>query len=166
MYEWKFKKYNYWDKCQQLFGNRLVSFSHRKGYYFTDHYIHDHPKYGIWQSRSSSGSAVHCAFLLGFRTIVLLGMDCIYTNGKRHFYELNDHERPVRNRPFFQRRFLRKIKENQTDSDLLEILNYWESVPKQIKNQFSLYNASPISVIKNIPKIDVGEFSCTKENHF
>jgi len=167
LYEWKFQRFGNWQECRCWYGNRLVSFSHRKGYHLTHQYQHDHPKYGIWQARSSLGSAIHLAYLMNFKEIVLLGVDCVYVDGKRHFYEVGKHRaKPERRRPFFQRRFPRKIGKHTTDQDLLDILSYWNRIYERIGNHFTLRNASPISIIKNIPKVNIEHYnSCIEEKH-
>jgi hypothetical protein len=141
-----------------MFGDRLVSFSHRQGYYLSYPYKHNDPKFGLWQSRSSTVSAIHCAFILGFKKIVLLGMDCCYTDGKRHFYELEGFEKPKRRKPFSQRRFVKTFGKTETDTDLMQILNDWNGLYDRVKDHVELYNASPISLIKKIPKIDIQSF--------
>lgn len=41
-------------------------------------------------SRTSMGSAVHIAFIMGFKTIYLIGNDCSLKNGKRYFWQYWD----------------------------------------------------------------------------
>ena len=159
LYEDKYRKFGDFKQCQKLFGDRLVGFQHRQGNYLTYIYEHDDPKKRVWAGRCSMISAVHVAYLMGFRKIVLLGADCVLHQGKRYFYEFPGQKKPRRLKPFVQKRFRRKIRGYETESDLMEINDGWNLVSLNTENHCQIYNGSHLSVIRWFPKIDLEQFS-------
>lgn len=138
-----------------LFGYRSVFFRHRNGYYITDEYSHTNKAMHILQSRTSLGSAIHVAHIMGASKIVLLGVDCCRVNGYRYFWQFPDFVRPpVRSDHISVDNFKRCYhNDQQTDVDLMDILNYWEQKGRHFLDKCNVYNASDISVINVFPKV-------------
>lgn len=139
-------------------------FKHRKGHHLTKPYIDDKYENRICEARSSVGTAIHIAYIMGCNRIILLGLDGIRSNGCRYFWQIPEyeHEKPHRSDNIKLDPFI-KIRYNnqQSDLDLLNISIYWESVAKHIKDKIAVYNASYISTIQAFPSID---FNDTLEN--
>ena len=140
--------------CAHLFDKRTILFKHRTGYELTTPYSHLERINHIWESRTSVGSAVHVAYIMGCSKIILLGIDCCRVDNKRYFWDFWDEDK----RPFYKKHARRRYRETQykdrqTDDDLLEILNYWNIIAKMCKNKIEIYNASNISIVDAFPKI-------------
>jgi len=161
LYEEKYRRFGNLKECKQWFGDRLFCFSHKKDYQFTPAYQHNSLKNGIWQARCSMISALHIAYLLGFRKIVLLGADCICLEGKRYFYEFPGWKKPRRRKPFVQPRIPRRLGSYKTYQDLIEILNGWKLAARNIEKHCKVYNASKTSIIDAFPKINLDDLKCT-----
>lgn len=153
LFEDKYIKHNLFNLCNKWFNERMYWFKHSTTFDFTTEY--NHINNGVCRSRSSVGSAINIAYLLGFRKVILMGIDGIYYQGKRHFYEFPGWEKPKRSKPFFQKRFPRKQEENQTDQDLIDINSYWNDFYEKSKKFIEIYNGSEISTIKVFPKINL-----------
>jgi hypothetical protein len=138
----------------KLFGDRSVLFRHRTGYEITDNYSHSVKSLHIVQSRSSLGSAIHVAHIMGAAKIVLLGVDCCRVAGYRYFWQFPDFVRSPRrldNTPVDNFRLCRH-NGYESDGDLVDILNYWEKRGKQFLDKCVIMNASAISTISVFPK--------------
>jgi hypothetical protein len=88
-------------------------------------------------ARTSAGSAVHWAYIMGATKIVLLGLDCCYKDNKRYFWE----DYPKKEQPFmlngskFEKRPLRETyKGMQVDRYSMDFLNYWDHFCDANKN--------------------------------
>lgn len=128
-----------------LFGDRRVFFRHRTGYHITDKYEHYEYENRICQCRTSVGSAIHIAHIMGCSPIVLLGVDCRRFNNKRWFWELGKHSRPRR---IDGRRADRYRLSKMSDADLDGIADYWARCGQIILEKCKVYNASPISAVE------------------
>lgn len=142
------------------FNDRAVLFRHRLGYHITDKYEHNNRKNHICQARTSSGSAIHVAHIMGCDKIVLIGVDCCRSESVRHFWGKRG---AVSDRPYRSDKFpvdpYRRITDSdvQTDTDLMDILAYWKKQAHHF-NKCGVLNASPISVLEMFPKINLQEF--------
>lgn len=139
-----------------LFGQRSVLYRHRTGYHVTDVYSHDDPTRRIIQCRSSVGSAIHVAHIMGCSPIVLLGVDGRRLSGNRYFWQF-DRKRfgnPHRSDGFKTDGF-KRVKNNgfESDEDLKSISDYWNSFGKQLLEKCEIYNASSFSNIQVFPKM-------------
>lgn len=136
------------------FGDRSVIFKHRKGYKLTKPYSHsEHINY-IWEARTSVGSAIHAAYIMGCDPIVLLGMDCCRSpQGDRYFWQMSrwqemGKKKPYRNDGVPIDAFPRcRVKYKQSDTDLKAILRYWTKVSYLLINKVHIYNTSIESMI-------------------
>jgi len=148
------------------FGDRSILFRHRKGHHVTDEYIHDDPAKHIWEARTTAGTAIHIAHIMGCSEIVLIGMDCCRTKNKRYFWEfpmkqehtcLKTVPRRTDKRPADR---YRKTKQGATttDTDLMQILAYWKKVGEVMNSHCRILNASPNSIIDVFPKINLSEY--------
>lgn len=143
----------------EVFGDRSVLFKHRKGTRLTDVYSHSEKANHIWEARSSSGSAIHVAHIMGCNPIVLLGMDCSRVSTYRYFWQFPDFKpKPYRNDGVAIDRFPRcKVKNVDSDADLRSILRYWSSLGSIVAKQcpdLKILNASPNSLIEAFPKVN------------
>lgn len=136
LYEDKLSEY------AEMFGDRAVLFRHRRGKHITDKYRHDEKKFRICESRTSLGSAIHIAHIMGCKKIVLLGVDCCRVQGRRWFWQFgNDH--PVRNDKIPADRYKTiEYKKRQSDTDLVDILSAWTVQSRELKKRCNIVNAS------------------------
>ena len=149
LYEEKFKGF------PTLFGDRTVFFRHRTGYHVTDHYRHTEPKDHIVQCRTSVGSAIHVAHIMGCSPIFVAGVDCCRLDCKRWFWEFAGYRKPKR---LDGRRADKYRKTKDSDTDLIEILQYWRDQGSEFLNRCQVYNASPISRVDAFPKITLQQY--------
>jgi len=150
------------------FGDRAVLFRHRKGINIPDKYIHNDSKFHIGETRSSLGSAIMIARIMGCSDIVLLGVDGCRKFGKRYFWQLDPrlslyrefpYKVPFRNDGVPVDKYKKcKFKGQITDYDLVDINRSWDKLGNAINKKCKVYNASPISVLKIFQKIDLKEF--------
>lgn len=139
----------------KLFGNRSVLFRHRKGYHITDKYEHNNKINHICQARTSTGSAIHVAHIMGCSEIFLLGLDCCRIEGKRYFWQFRNNQ-PTRSDGIPIDNYHKTIENGtQSDSDLKEIHKYWNNTGKLILNKCKVYNASGNSVLNTFPKVNL-----------
>jgi len=159
----------YADKLEKvsklLFGRkRVVLFKHRTGYNITDKYEHDNPDNYICQSRTSLGSAIHAAHIMGFSKIILLGVDCRRMHGYRYFWQFpaghkKGFKKPYRNDGIPDDKYRKMSRKSvETDADLAEILEYWEDQTYDMKFKCDIHNASPITALKVFPSLNLKDF--------
>jgi hypothetical protein len=154
-----------------LFGERSVLFRHRKGYKITDRYSHSESAEHIWEARSSAGSAIHVAHIMGCKQIVLVGFDCKRIQGNRYFWQFPKHDKrtwcpePSRSDRVKTDRFRKTTHEGRdTDTDLIEILKYWRKVGKAIQPHCRVLNATNHSAIDVFPSIRLQELLSSLED--
>lgn len=149
-----------------MFGNRSYLFRHRHGYHLTDEYSHSDKKNHICQSRTSFGSAIHIAHIMGCSKICLLGLDCFRIQGRRYFWQFwEPKKQPRRNDGISNDSFKTIVQDNKTtDSDLQDILKYWKDKGVEINKKCKVYNASPYSVLDVFEKVDLKNFVSENQN--
>ena len=143
------------------FGDRAVMFRHRKGYHITNTYEHNNPDKHICQARTSVGSAIHIAHIMGCSKIVLIGIDCCRMDALRYFWGKRGSvtKRPYRDDSIPVDHYRRTFFENkQTDTDLIDITHYWRKQAHHFRKKCQIFNASPISVLTEFPKVNLQEF--------
>lgn len=150
------------------FRDRSVVFRHRKGIHIGDRYGHSNKEDHIGETRTSVGTAIMIAHIMGCSKIVLLGIDGHRKLGQRYFWELSHHisphrtepyERPYRNDKVSWDHFRKiKVKGEVTDSDLVDINKSWSTFGKAVNKKCKVYNASENSTLKVFPKIDLERF--------
>lgn len=144
-----------------LFGNRSVIFRHCKGINIPDKYTHDDKIYHIGETRTSVGSSIMVAHIMGCSEIVLLGIDCCRQMGYRYFWQMLEwnFEKPFRNDSVPVDRYKKcKIAGEITDYDLVDISKTWDKLGFYLKRKCSVYNASTISKLTVFPKIDLNKY--------
>ncbi len=150
--------------CANMFGDRSVLFKHREGYHITDKYEHDAYENRICQARSSLGSAIHVAHIMGAAKIILLGVDCRRLQNCRYFWQFPFGKdklarKPYRNDGIPNDKY--KISRNkgiETDTDLMAILEYWNTQTGDMVRKCDIYNASPHSILTVFTKIKLSDF--------
>lgn len=155
LYENKFRE------ASRIFGERFVAFRHRTGYHVTDEYSHSKRENYILQCRTSVGSAIHIAHIMGCDPIGLIGVDCKRTNGLRYFWQFDPtkYGYPFRHDRTRSDGFRRIIHEgNQSDTDLADILWYWRSFGGELNQRCSIYNLSPTTALDVFPKLSLDDF--------
>lgn len=151
-----------------LFGNRSVVFRHRKGIHIADSYDHSDKKNHIGETRTSVGTAIMIAHIMGCSKIVLMGIDGNRQLGHRYFWELSPHISPYRTEPYKKpyrndgsvwdnyRKI--KVKGQVTDSDLVDINRSWSAFGAAVNKKCKVYNVSENSSIEVFSKIDLETF--------
>jgi len=139
-------------KTAGWFDDRAVLFRHRKGISISDTYSHsDHKKY-IGETRTSVGTAIMIAHVMGCSKIVLLGVDGRRRNGFRYFWQTSAKQ-PYRNDNVPVDKY-RKVKSagQITDSDLLDINRSWNDFGTAVNAKCTVYNCSEDSALNIFPK--------------
>jgi len=152
LYEDKYVMYNLLDKCSDMFGDRLFTYKHKKGYQVKCPYNNSDEQFFLPEARSSSITAIYVAIMLGFKNVYLLGIDCVYS-GTRYFWG-SDHPNLSLKNPFMQRRFKRMLKGQQTDSDLIEIYENFRLVSGKITDFVKVHNLSKLSALDVFPLVE------------
>lgn len=152
-------------KTASFFGDRAVLFRHRTGYHITDTYSHSNRENHIVQCRSSLGSAIHIAHIMGCKEILVLGLDCCRRANYRWFWQLptwaNKPFRLDKKKPDKYKRH-RSIK-GSTDSDLVDILKYWEKYGSLINERCKVYNGTEKSMVNVFSYMGLGDFKYVRE---
>ena len=103
-------------------------------------------------ARTSMGSAVHLAFLMGCDPIVLLGNDCQLKNGKRYFWQFPGEQKQFRVKG---RKFTHQTQNRGFNKDsFVEYWNYFAQVNKD--SDVTIIDASD-SCLDCFPKMSVRE---------
>lgn len=117
------------------------------------------PNVPIIGSRTSAGSAVHFAYLMGCDPIVLLGCDCCYSDERyRYYWQYPDETncRPVARIPL-QLSPTRKMEGKWVDHHSEDFIKYWLQLSKQTQKQgINVINASG-GLMKGFPKMKLEE---------
>ncbi len=154
--------------CASWFGDRAVLFRHRKGINIPDKYIHNKPSFHIGETRSSLGSGIMIAHIMGCSKIVLMGVDGHRQNGCRYFWQLPHMSSLYRTEPY--KKPYRSDKSNWdcfhkvkiqgqiTDSDLIEINRSWMAFGRAVNKKCKVYNASENSTLTVFPKVNLERF--------
>jgi hypothetical protein len=139
-------------KTAGWFGDRAVLFKHRKGISIPDVYSHTNKKNFIGETRTSVGSAMMIAHVMGCSKIALLGIDGTRRHGFRYFWQTLSKQ-PYRNDNVPVDRY-RKVKTagQITDHDLLEINRSWHDFGTAMNEKCSVYNCSEDSALNIFPK--------------
>ena len=144
----------------EWFGERSVLYRHRRHYHITPKYSHTDKENHLFQCRSSLGSCIHIAHIMGCSEILILGLDC-YREGKfRWFWQFPDWP----NKPYridgkrIDKYHRRRTLQINTDSDLADILLYWKTKGSQINEKCKVYNGSEKSLIDVFPYMGLNEF--------
>lgn len=143
-------------------------FRHRKGIHIADRYDHLNKKNHIGETRTSVGTGIMIAHIMGCSKIVLIGIDGNRQSGHRYFWELPPHTSPYRTEPY-KRPYRNdrvawdsyrkiKVKGQITDSDLIDINRSWLVFGTEVNKKIKVYNASENSALKVFPKIDLEQF--------
>lgn len=150
------------------FGDRSVIFRHRGGTHIADRYDHLDKKNHIGETRTSVGTGIMIAHIMGCSKIVLLGVDGCRNFGKRYFWELPIGTAPYRSEPYkkpyrsdytgWDCFHVVKERGQTTDTDLIDINKSWNTLGKAINKKCKVYNASENSTLNIFPKVNLEKF--------
>lgn len=156
------------------FGDRSVLFRHRKGIHIPDRYDHFNKENHIGEVRTSFGTGIMIAHIMGCSKIVLLGLDGYRQLGQRYFWQLPYTSSPYRTEPCKKPYrsdkadwdcFCKvKVKGQITDTDLIDINKSWTPFGNAVNKKCKVYNGSENSVLKVFPKINLEQFLEDHEN--
>ena len=156
LYEDKLKNQHAW------FGDRGVLFRHCGVVQIPNKYEHDNPKRHIGQTRTSVGSAIMIAHIMGCSEIVLLGVDCCRNGGLRYFWQVSpqQYKMPFRNDnvPRDKYRQCKTVGGRKSDYDLVDISRTWDRFGKAVNKKCKVYNTSDISIVSVFPKVSLERF--------
>jgi len=110
-------------------------------------------------SRTSSGSGIHMAYIMGINPIVLLGHDCCFHKGKRYFWQFPGEKKTCRisGGPVIIYANKGKVSGQPVDNHSLDFLYYWENFSKQSKSQnINIINASG-GILDSFPRMSIKE---------
>jgi hypothetical protein len=143
------------------FGDRAVLFRHRKGIHIPDVYEHKVKKNHLGETRTSLGTGIMIAHIMGCDRIILLGVDCCRLNGLRYFWQFPQNECSFQFAVPFRKDTKKvdlfkkcKYQGDITDTDLMEISRTWQAFGSAVNERCKVYNGSPISRVKIFPKVD------------
>lgn len=139
----------------QLFGKRSFLFRHKSGINIPDKYMHNNPEFHLGETRTSFGSAIMTARILGANKIVCLGLDCCRLDGYRYFWQMPEFKgnKPFRNDKIKIDHYQKcKINNQITDTDLTEIHHSWNKLGQKLNQKCTIYNVSSISKLDIFPK--------------
>lgn len=153
---------------RRMFGERAVLFHHRKGINIADKYNHSEYKHYIGETRTSVGSAIMVAHIMGCSKIALLGVDNCRYQGMRYFWQLPHSTSPYRNIPYkipyrndgvpLDRYRKCKIGGQGSDYDLVDISRTWNKFGQAVNKKCKVYNISELSILTVFPKMKLEEF--------
>jgi len=108
-------------------------------------------------ARTSMGSAIHCAYIMGCDPIVLLGCDCCFSGRKRYFWEFPGERKAIRvdGRP--NNWSPKRGKDGKVqDRHCLDFIDYWEDFSNANKDVNIIY-ASEGGALDVFPKMTLLE---------
>lgn len=114
----------------------------------------------IVAARTSTGSAVHLAYIMGCDPIVLLGCDCCHRNGKRYFWQFPDERNAVRlknNKPVYCRADKGSFKGKPVDQHCLDFYEYWRRFSRVNQGKTNIIYASEGGLIDVFPSMTLAE---------
>lgn len=151
-----------------LFGDRSVVFRHRKGIHIADKYDHFNKENHIGETRTSVGTGIMIANIMGCSKIILLGIDGCRQLGHRYFWQLSHHLSLYRTEPYKQpyrndkaswdHYHKVKVRGQVTDSDLIDINKSWSVFGNAVNKKCKVYNASENSALTVFPKVNLERF--------
>jgi len=140
LYEDKLKKF-----ASHIPEERIIFFKHKIWYD-----IHKKKKYPegvemtkdaekpIIGARTSVGTAIHFAYIMGCDPIVLLGSDCCYTDMKRYFWQFNGEKKVVKasnGRVFLPPLQVGKMNNRMLDNHCYDFIEYFHDLAFCEKNK-------------------------------
>jgi hypothetical protein len=101
-------------------------------------------------ARTTAGTAVHLAHLMGCSPIVLLGCDCCYEGSSRYYWQLDGEDECFRKDGNIVASFPNKgqLRDKPIDKHSKDFLKYWDALSKQASKQ----NISIIDTSKGLLK--------------
>ncbi len=108
-------------------------------------------------ARTTSGTAVHIAYIMGCDPIVLLGCDCCYKNFKRYYWQFPGEKKCKRKtgEKVFCNPNKGKYRGQWVDAHSLHFVKYWDALAHQAKQQgINIIDASD-SILECLPKMDI-----------
>ena len=110
-------------------------------------------------ARTSSGTALHLAYIMGCDPIVLLGSDCCFKRGRRYFWQFKGEKKARKINggiPSFPMTKAR-VKGECVDKNSLDFLDYWEALAEQTKKQnINIINSSD-GILDVFPRISLNK---------
>ena len=149
------------EEASKLFNPQQVAFYRHKTWYDPNKKIK--PKDGVKMTkdpylpiigaRTSVGSAVHLAYIMGCDPIVLLGCDCCLQNNKRYFWEFNGYPKAFLMKKVSKpkSRIIKNINGKMIDNHGRDFLEYWKDFAESNKN-VNIINGSVESALEVFPK--------------
>jgi len=110
----------------------------------------------IIAARTSAGTAVHLAWIMGCRKIVLVGCDACHYEGKRYFWQFPGEKkafRPNHSKPPWLTADKGIVKGRHVDQHCLDFCSYWKKVADNNKDLLdNVYCISDIGILDVFPK--------------
>ena len=138
-------------KCSNHIKNKIW-FDHKFWYVPPENKYYDEgliftkdPEKPIIGARTSTGSAIHFAYIMGCDPIVLLGCDCCYAGNKRYYWQFEGEKKPYRldRRANFCAPTHGRIKGKPVDHHSLAFIEYFKNLARHAKEQnINIINAS------------------------
>ena len=103
------------------------------------------PKKPIIGARTSTGSAIHLAHIMGCDPIILLGSDCCYAGNKRYFWQFEGEKKPYRldRKTNFCAPNHGRIGGKPVDHHSIAFIDYFKNLARHAENQnINIINAS------------------------
>jgi len=114
----------------------------------------------IVAARTSAGTAVHLAWLMGCNPIVLLGCDACHSQGKRYFWQFPGESkafRPDDPRPPWLTADKGVINGRAVDQHCLDFCDYWQRIADKNKNSTNIIYSSGTGIVDAFPRMNMQE---------
>lgn len=105
-------------------------------------------------ARTSMGTAVHLAYIMGCDPIVLMGCDCCYVGRKRYFWQFPGEEAPIKiGTRFFSTPNRGRIGDKPVDHHCIDFHEYWREFAAINKGKVEIIDTAIEGLLKSFPKM-------------
>lgn len=124
--------------------DRMVWFTHKswyvpsqKKYYPEGLMMTKEAEKPIIGARTSTGTAVHLAYIMGCDPIVLVGSDCCFIQSRRYFWQFDGEKKPFRhdNVPMIFLPNRGRLEDKFVDNNAVDFIKYFNALGEQADKQ-------------------------------
>jgi hypothetical protein len=105
-------------------------------------------------ARTSMGTAIHLAYIMGCDPIVLMGCDCCYVGRNRYFWQFPGETKPIKKgAKVFSTPNKGKIEDKPIDHHCYEFLDYWQDFADANEGKVEIIDTALQGLLKCFPKV-------------
>jgi len=155
------------DGYEDIFGEKFVWFDHVEGHNpdfdennLEGYFMTKDASKPLIGARTSAGTAVHLAFIMGCDPIVLLGCDACHRHGKRYFWQFPGERKAVRkstSKPVYCYADQGKRRNKPVDQHCCDFDAYWSHLAEVNKGRANIIYASEGGLIEAFQKMTLKE---------